>query len=288
MHITKESLPKQTIAFTVTIPWKTVSEEKEKVTTTLIKEIELPGFRKGKAPKELAEKQIKQSAVYEEVLKQLTIKAYQDAFKTHQATPFGRPKVEVKEVDEGKDWKLVITVAQKPKLVFGDYKKALAELKKEKKAPKIWTPGTQPEKKDEEKETKPTLGEVLDTLLKEIKAEISDVLVEQENERLLSQLLSDAQRLGLTLERYLSSIGKTSEQLQKEYREQAEKTLTLEFALEELADKENIIVPESEIETFISQAKTEAERKNLQTQRYQITALLRRQKTLERLVSLAS
>lgn len=90
----------------------------------------------------------------------------------------------------------------------------------------------------------------------------------------------------MSVEQYLSSTGRTADGVRKEYEEQARRTLTLEFALEEIADREGIIISDDDIDTVIKTAKTDEEKKSLGAQRYYIASVLRRQKTLDFLSSL--
>ena len=67
-----------------------------------------------------------------------------------------------------------------------------------------------------------------DELIQEIQ-EIWPFLIEKETNRLLSQLLDELKRLGMSLDQYLASRGKTDEQLRSEYDERAEKDLKMEW-----------------------------------------------------------
>ena len=111
------------------------------------------------------------------------------------------------------------------------------------------------------------------------------MLVEHEVNRLLSDLIDQTKKLGLTVEQYLASSGRTAETIRHEYEEQAKRTLTLEFSLEEIADKEGILVSDDDIAKVIQTAKTDEEKKALESQRYYLASVLRRQKTLDFLAS---
>jgi len=65
-----------TIKFTITIPWSEAEKAREKVLDSLIKDISLPGFRKGAAPKNLAAAKISKDKVNEETLRSLLPDAY--------------------------------------------------------------------------------------------------------------------------------------------------------------------------------------------------------------------
>ncbi len=285
MELTTKKHGVKAIIVTVTIPWQDVDHQYQAIVETLVKEVEVQGFRKGKAPRELAEKQLNKSKVYQETLTELAKKAYPEAIKKAAVEPYGQPKIEVVEANPDKPWQLHIIIAQKPTITLGDYKKAIADIKAEKKTKNIWVPGKS-EKKEEKPNTKPAIGELLEALYKTTTIEIADLIVEQEVDRMLSQLLQDIQKLGLTLDRYLASANKTNEQLITEYQQQARRTITLELALETLATNEKITVEDKEIEEFINKSKEPAEKKALEGQKYYLAHILRRQKTMDFLSSI--
>ena len=209
---------------------------------------------------------------------------YAQALKEHELKPISSPKIEAQEIGEEKDWVFKITVAEKPKIDLGNYKE---EIKKAKKpAPKIWTPKEKGKSdKDKDKKENP-LAKVLETLLKTTRVEIPDLLIENETNRLLAQTLEEIKKLGLTIDSYLSSVGKTPEILRKEYQKQAEKTLKLEFILAEVAERESISIEPQEIDDFIKKAPDEKTKKALEGRRYYLASALRKQKTLDHLLSL--
>ena len=104
--------------------------------------------------------------------------------------------------------------------------------------------------------------------------------------RKLSGLLEQTQKLGLTIDQYLTSVGKTVEQVKEEYRRSSQENLSLEFILGKIADSEKIEVTPEEIEKMLASAKNQEEKKAMESQKYLIATLLRRQKTLDFLVSL--
>ncbi len=278
-----QRLPDETIELTITIPWTDVTATYEEVINHMVSEAELPGFRKGKAPREMVEKSLEKTKVYEEALKTLIPTSYNAAVTEQKIKPIVNPKIELKEASEGKDWIFRALTCEKPAVTLEDYKKAIVDLKAA-KGKKIWTPGTEP--KEEDKETKPTMDELLVALYGAVKAQLPALLTEHEANRLLSELIDQTKKLGLTVEQYLASTGRTADGVRHEYEEQAKRTLTLEFALEEIADKEGILVSDDDIDAVIKTGKTDEEKEALKAQRYYLASVLRRQKTLDFLASL--
>jgi trigger factor len=121
----------------------------------------------------------------------------------------------------------------------------------------------------------------LDAALTSSKVEIPKILVEQETDRLLSQLLDELKTLGVTLDQYLASRNKTGEQLRAEYAERAEKDLKLEFMLRKIADEEKITVEQADIEKALGEIKDEKQKKDVASNPYLVAAIIRQQKTLD-------
>jgi trigger factor len=279
----KSQLSKQTdgtIELTLTIPWVDVTKVYEAVVTEMVQNAEIDGFRKGKAPRAKVEEKLDKTKVYEEALKKIIPEAYGKAVEEHKLHPIVQPKIELKDATEQKDWVLRALTCEKPPVTLGEYKKAVTDLKAT-KAKKIWTPG-QDEKKDEKEESKkPTIDELLKALYENVTVSIPTLLLEHEVNRLLSDLIDQTKKLGMSAEQYLSSTGRTADSIRKEYEEQAKRTLSLEFALEAIADKEGLFVSDDDIDVVIKTAKTDEEKKALTAQRYYIASVLRRQKTID-------
>ncbi len=285
MNTAMQRLGDGTIELTITVPWADVEKAYEQAVDGIVEKTELPGFRKGKAPRKMVEEKLDRGETYEEVLKRLIPQVYGQAVHEQKIHPIISPKIELKEATEKKDWVIRALTAEKPEVTLGEYKKAIAEVKTSKHK-KIWVPGQEPKTEEKkEEEVKPTLEELLVALIKSVTITIPALLIEHEVNRFLSDLIDQTKKLGLTVEQYLSSTGKTAQTVRKEYEEQAQRTLTLEFALEKIADTEGILISDDDIDTVIKTAKTDEEKKSLEHERYYIASVLRRQKTLDFLAS---
>lgn len=280
MTVAINRLANGTIELTITVPWSDIKISYTSVVDKFVQEAELPGFRKGKAPRNVVEEKLDKSKVYEEVLKQIVPRAYADAVKQENLKPIIPPRVEIIAAKENSDWQFKALTCEKPEVKLGDYKDAINKAKSAKQS-KIWVPG---KTEKEEKPQELTLDEVLTALLEINQVQIPSLLVEDEVNRMLSRLIDQTQKLGLTVEQYLVSQGKTSDGLRQEYTNQANKNLALEFILEAIADQEKVEVGDEEIEKVIRNAKEVKEQEALRAQKYYLATILRRQKTLERLL----
>ena len=167
---------------------------------------------------------------------------------------------------------------EQPEVDLGNYKEEVAKIKPA--APKIIIPG-QPEEKEAQNEAGKKLDQILEAVLSQAKVNIPKVLVEQETNRLLSQLLDELKRLGVTLDQYLASRGKNADQIRAEYDERSEKDLKLEFVLRKIADDEKITVDQQDIDQALAAIKDENERKQIAQNPYLVASIIRQQKTLD-------
>jgi trigger factor len=274
-----------TIELTLTIPWPTIKKAYEDIVTHTIETLEVPGFRRGKAPRNIAEEKLDTSKIYEEVVKKVIPEAYNEAISKEKIRPIVNPQIELQDAKEGKDWVIKLTTCERPSITLGEYKKKIQDVKASVEK-KIWTPGE--EVKDEKKDEKPKviLDMILKALYEQIHISLPAILLQQEVNRLLSELIDQTKKLGLTVEQYLASTQRNADSIKSEYEEQAKRTLSLEFALEEIADKEGLFVSDDDIETVLKTAKNDEERKALEKDKYYLSSILRRQKTLDFLSAL--
>ncbi|MEI6533401.1 MAG: trigger factor [Candidatus Roizmanbacteria bacterium] len=282
-----DKLPKTTYEFQVDIPWADVEKEYEKAFNRLHEEFVFEGYRKGKAPKSIAQQHIKKDAIFQHAIRSFVPDIYEEIIKKETIKPIVNPKVELIEAKEKEDWKIKITVAERPEIILETYKKAVHDALAESKTPEIWTPG-QGEKPAESKETtdQNKLNIVLDALMKDIKIDIADLIVEDELNQRLSKLVDDVQKVGLTMESYLTSKGLTMETMKSQLTKEIEDTYKLEFILMAIADKENIVVEQKDLEALFANIKDEKERQNAVRNAYFYASIMKKQKTLEFLTSL--
>lgn len=281
MNSTVNKTADATVELTITIPWADIQSTYEVVVDEAVANAEIAGFRKGKAPKTMVTENLDKTKAYEETIKRLVPKAYTDAVETQKLAPIMMPQIDLKSAEEGKDWIIIARTCERPEVKLGNYQKAIAELKAS-KTPKIIVPGKE-ENNDEDKG--PTVDDILTALLSAVEIKIPAILVDHEVNHQLSQLVDQTKKLGLTVEQYLASTNRTAESVKAEFAQMAVRNLSLEFVLEAIADADKVSVTDEEMAKVLASAKTPEERQNLESQRYYLTSLLRRQKTLDHIMA---
>lgn len=282
----KEKLPKNTTQLIVDIPKADIKKEEEEAFLRLQQKLTVEGFRQGKVPKAIAEKHIQKDDLYQELAQKMISRIYQEVLAKENLKPIISPKVDLVKAKEGEDWQIKITLAEKPVIELGDYKKVISEAKAKIAKTNIWVPGKDKEAKKPEEDKNKLLNEVLTAILKETKLEISDLVIDEEINHRLTHLIDEIQKIGLSTENYLKSKNLTMESLKAQFRKETEDTYKLEFILAEIADKENLKVEQADLDKLFVNIKDEKERKMAEQNSYYYATILRKQKTLDYLISL--
>lgn len=283
-------LPKKTVEITVNIPFNDIKNEEASAFKKLHQNLQLAGFRKGKVPEDMAKKHISRQSIYEQILKSLLPRLYEEIVKKENITPIINPKIDLIKAKEDEDWEIKITIADKPDLVLPDYRQLIKKIKLEQKKTDIWVPGkskNHPSDKDSNEDNKQKLlNLILEKLLLESKLELSPLVIEEELNHRLTALLDDIKKIGLTVEGYLKSKNTTIDELKKKFSQEIEDTYKLEFLLMEIADKEGIKVEKEELDKLFANITDEKQRNQAQVNSYFYASLLRKQKTLDFLLTL--
>lgn len=117
----------------ITLPAEEVNKGFKKAVAKIAGQVNIPGFRKGKAPRNIIEMHYGKEAVKQEAFELVANQCYTEALEQEKLIPVSDPKVEDSVFEENKDMELTIKVTLKPEVKLGDYK----ELHVEKEAVEI-------------------------------------------------------------------------------------------------------------------------------------------------------
>ena len=111
-----------------TIEAKKFDEGMKKVYSKSAKYFNIPGFRKGKAPMAMVEKQYGSEIFYEDTFNEIVPEEYERELKENNIEAVSKPDIEVKQIGKGQDLIFTAIVQTKPEVKLGKYKGI--ELKK--------------------------------------------------------------------------------------------------------------------------------------------------------------
>lgn len=88
----------------------------------VVKQINVPGFRKGKMPRQIFEKRFGVESLYQDALDIILPEAYANAIEETGIEPVDRPEIDVEQIEKGKTLIIKATVTVKPEVKLGEYK----------------------------------------------------------------------------------------------------------------------------------------------------------------------
>ncbi|MEG2718973.1 MAG: trigger factor [Clostridia bacterium] len=122
MQHTVEKLSGSKVKISFKVPAAQFDEAIDKAYLKTRGSINVPGFRKGKAPRKLIERMYGDMVFYDDALELLFPEAYTTAVKENQLMPVGRPELDVQEMEKGKDLVFSCDVFVMPEITLGEYK----------------------------------------------------------------------------------------------------------------------------------------------------------------------
>lgn len=128
MNVTVERVENEA-TLKITAPAAEVNAGYKKAVQKIADQANIPGFRKGKAPRTIIEMHYGKEAVKQEAFEIVANKAYSEALDQEKLIPVSDPKVEESTFEEGKDMELTIKVTLKPEPELGEYKGLHVEKK---------------------------------------------------------------------------------------------------------------------------------------------------------------
>ncbi len=122
MKVSVEKLPSSEAVLDVEVTWDEMQKASDKAYRKIVQQVNVPGFRKGKAPRSIVERQVGKDYIYTEGLDDLITEVYRNAVREHELTPVAQPKVDapVFEMNQPYHFSLTIPIVTPP--VLGDYK----------------------------------------------------------------------------------------------------------------------------------------------------------------------
>ena len=122
MSLQVEKLEKNMAKLTIEVPASELEKALQSAYMKQKNKISLPGFRKGKVPRQMIEKMYGAEIFYDDAANALIPKAYADAYDECELDIVSRPEIDVVQIEKGKDFIFTATVATKPEVTLGEYK----------------------------------------------------------------------------------------------------------------------------------------------------------------------
>lgn len=313
----KESALAPNEKVTLTIAWADALKSYQKHLRLAAKNFKAEGFRQGKAPLALVEKQVGNEAIIEATLRELIPHLYETAVQAvaENKKPITMPEFHPVKLNKGEDWIVEAEYAAFPVIDVKNYKKAVANgnktaaqfIKEREEALLKEAAAAKKEKKTSEPEAKPAstseqptpltenekneirLQHIFQALVSELKPTIPELLLRQETQAEFERLVEQLKQYQIKLEDYLARREITLEVLSNELASGVLGRLQVDFILASISQLEKLTVSEEKLEAaFQKITNLEVREKMRQDQNYttQLKANLLQQVTLDFLLKL--
>jgi trigger factor len=122
MSVKWEKQEGNTGILTIEVPAEKVNDGLDKAFKKVVKEINVPGFRKGKMPRQMFEKRFGVESLYQDALDFILPDAYSNAVDEAGIDPVDRPEIDIETMEKGQNLVFTAKVTVKPEVLLGDYK----------------------------------------------------------------------------------------------------------------------------------------------------------------------
>ena len=122
MNVTTEKIENHKVVLTIEVPAEELDKGIKAACKSLANRVNIPGFRKGKAPRRILEMNIGKEAILDEAFDRVAQKAFDEALRQENLDPVDRPQVDIVTLEEGKDVVFKATITPVPEVTLGEYK----------------------------------------------------------------------------------------------------------------------------------------------------------------------
>lgn len=121
MKYTVEKLPGSEAVLQVDFTWEDLEKASDKAYRKLVQEVNIPGFRKGKAPRSLLERRLGTNHIYQEGLDALITDTYRQAVKEQELIPISQPELDAPTFEKGQPYHVSLKIPVLTPVTLGDY-----------------------------------------------------------------------------------------------------------------------------------------------------------------------
>nr|WP_106788764.1 trigger factor [Massilistercora timonensis] len=122
MNLQVEKLEKNMAKLTIEVSADELEKALQNAYMRQKNKINMPGFRKGKVPRQMIEKMYGPEIFYDDAANSLIPKAYSEAYDECELEIVSQPEINVEQIEKGKPFIFTAQVATKPEVILGEYK----------------------------------------------------------------------------------------------------------------------------------------------------------------------
>jgi trigger factor len=123
-----ETLGPTRAKLTVEVPFEELKPSLDKAYKTIAQQINVPGFRRGKVPPMVIDRQVGRGTVLQEAINEVVPQKYVEALQSHDLQPLAQPEVEVTRIDDNEVIEFTAEVDIRPEITVPDWHGLAAEV----------------------------------------------------------------------------------------------------------------------------------------------------------------
>jgi trigger factor len=123
-----ETLSPTRVKLTVEVPFDELQPSLDAAYGRIAKQVNVPGFRKGKVPARIIEQRFGRGAVLEEAVNEALPMAYEEALRANDVVPVGRPEIDVTELKDGESLTFTAEVDVRPEFDLPEFSSLQVEV----------------------------------------------------------------------------------------------------------------------------------------------------------------
>lgn len=214
-----------------------IKKTHQQVLASIQANFETKGFRKGKAPLDVVEREVSFEKLFEEVASKLISKKYGEIIDENKLKPIIQPQVKFNKQIESfdQDWDIEISACEMPEITLD--KNYLDKIKKTK---------TESKATDENQKTE----EIVKTLISVAKVDLPQILIDSDVQHQLSHLVEQVQQAGITVEQYLANQKTNIKDYQENLKKKIVEEWTINLAIQKISVDQKIEVTPEEIKNI--------------------------------------
>lgn len=131
MEVNVKELENSKVEFEITVPAAELDKAYEAAYKKVAGKVNIPGFRKGKAPKSIVERTVGKEYILDEAVEAVAPSKFFEAVKENKMDIVDRPEFDVVAKELGKDLVFKVTATKKPEVQLGEYKSLKVDVQKD-------------------------------------------------------------------------------------------------------------------------------------------------------------
>ena len=122
MKVTAEHGENREVTLTIEVEQEKLENATDGAAKRIAGRVNIPGFRKGKAPRKIVENFVGKEAILQEAFEAVAQKAFDEALKEQDMEPVTRPEIDIVTLEEGRNVVFTAKFTQRPEVTLGEYK----------------------------------------------------------------------------------------------------------------------------------------------------------------------